>query len=96
MSGSFQSVLWNACVHRLDIGLYSHLKEFLGNGVRTHVDSKGKNPRCWKNSPQGKIIPTMLHQAGQRAQHTTNELFWPILLVDSEYIKESLRIMLLK
>ena len=41
MSGSFQSVRWNACVHRLDLCLYSHLKDFLGNGVRTHVNSKG-------------------------------------------------------
>ena len=32
-------------MHRLDLGLYSHPKEFLGNGVRTHVNSKGKkNP----------------------------------------------------
>ena len=36
MSGSFES----ACVNRLDIGLYSHPKEFLGTGVRTHVNSK--------------------------------------------------------
>ena len=28
MSGSFESVLWNACAHRLDLSLYSHLKEF--------------------------------------------------------------------
>ena len=40
MSGSFESVRWNACVHRLDLGLYSHLKEFFGNGVRTHVNSE--------------------------------------------------------
>ena len=58
ISGSFESLRWNACVHRLDLGLYSHLKEFSGNGVRTHVNSKGKilctgkilrggsNPRC--------------------------------------------------
>ena len=38
----FEPVQWNACVHRLDLGLYSHRKEFLGNGVRTHVNSKGK------------------------------------------------------
>ena len=44
MSGSFESVQWNVCVHRLDLGLYSHLKEFWGNGVRTHVNSKGKIP----------------------------------------------------
>ena len=42
MSGSFESLRWNACVHRLDLGLYSHPKEFWGNGVRTHVNSKGK------------------------------------------------------
>ena len=42
MSGSFESVRRNACVHRLDLSLYSHLKEFWGNGVRTHVNSKGK------------------------------------------------------
>ena len=28
-----------------------------------------------KNSHQRRIEPTTLHQAGQRAQHTTNELF---------------------
>ena len=44
MSGYFESVRWNACVHRLDLGLYSHLKEFWRNGVRTHVNSKGKIP----------------------------------------------------
>ena len=42
MSGSFESVRWNARVHRLDLGLHSHLKEFWGNGVRTHNNSKGK------------------------------------------------------
>ena len=42
MSGYFESVRWNACEHRLDLGLYSHPKEFLGNGVRTHVNSKEK------------------------------------------------------
>ena len=44
MSGSFESMWWNACVDGLDLSLYPHLKEFLGNGVRTHVNSKGKNP----------------------------------------------------
>ena len=65
-------------MHRLDLGLYSHPKEFWGNGFRTHVNSKGKI-LCTgkKKSPQRRIEPTTLHQAGQRAQHTTNELFWP-------------------
>ena len=44
MSGSLESVRWNACVHRLDFSLYSHPKEFWGSGVRTHVNSKGKYP----------------------------------------------------
>ena len=44
MSGSFESVWWNACVHRLDFGLYSHPKEFWGNGARTHVNSKENIP----------------------------------------------------
>ena len=44
MSGSFESVQWNSCVRRLDLGLYFHLKEFWGNGVRSHVNSKGKIP----------------------------------------------------
>ena len=29
-SGSLESMPWSACVHRLDLGLYSHPKEFLG------------------------------------------------------------------
>ena len=41
MSGTFES---ERCVHRLDLGLYSHPKEYLRNGVRTHVNSKGKIP----------------------------------------------------
>ena len=30
MSGSFESVLWNACGHRLDLHLYSHRKSLGG------------------------------------------------------------------
>ena len=41
-SGSFESVRRNACVHWIDLGLYSHPKEFWRNGVRTQVNSKGK------------------------------------------------------
>ena len=70
MSGSFESVQWNVHVHRLDLSLYSHPKEFWGNGVRTHVNSKGKNPLYQKILLRGE--PTTLHPVGQRAQHTTN------------------------
>ena len=43
-SGSFESVRWITCGHRLDLGLCFHPKEFLGNGVRIPVNSKGKLP----------------------------------------------------
>ena len=52
MSGSFEFLLCYACVHRLDHGLYSHPKEFKGNGVRTHVNSMGKTPLPEKFSPE--------------------------------------------
>ena len=72
MSGSFESVRWNACVHKLDLGLYCHTKEFWGNGVRTQVNSKGKIPstgkillrggsnprRCIKQDSEPKTLPT--------------------------------------
>ena len=57
MSGSFEFVQWNACVHRLDLSLYSHPKEFLGNEIRTHVNSKRKNLVYRKNSAQRRIDP---------------------------------------
>ena len=44
MSGSLESVRSNAYVHKLDLGLCSHPKEFWLNGVRTHVNSEGKIP----------------------------------------------------
>ena len=57
MSGSFESMLSNVCVHRLDLGLYSHPKEVLGNGVRTHHNSKGKIPSTRKILPRGVSNP---------------------------------------
>ena len=44
MSGSFESIQWNGCVHRLDLRLYSHPKEFGGNEARIHANSKEKIP----------------------------------------------------
>ena len=70
MSGSFVSVRWNACVHRVDLGLFSHPKEFLGNGFKTHVSSIGK--KIPLREAQRRTEPTKLHHAGQRAQHTTD------------------------
>ena len=69
----FESVRWNACVHRPDLGLYSRPKDFWGNGVRAHVNSKGKIPstgkrnllgggsnsrRCIKQDSEHKTLPT--------------------------------------
>ena len=48
MSGSFESVRWDACIHRLELGLYSYPKEFWGNGVGTHVTSRGNIPSTGK------------------------------------------------
>ena len=72
-SGSFESVQWNACVYRLDLGLYSHPKEFLGKGVWTHVNSKGKIPSTRKFS-QRRIESATLWTA---SPNTTNKLFRP-------------------
>ena len=74
-SGPFESVRWNACLHRLDLGLCSHPKEFFwgGNGVWTHVNSKGKIPSTGK-CPQRRIEPATLWIA---SPNTTNELFRP-------------------
>ena len=52
MSGCFQSMQWNACVHRQDLGLYSHPKEFLGNRVRPMLTPREKSPLPKKFSPE--------------------------------------------
>ena len=69
MSGSFESVPWNACVHRLDPGLFSHPKEILGNGVRTQLTPR---EQCCLLEAQRRIKTTTLHHAGQQVQHTTD------------------------
>ena len=84
-SGSFESVRWNACVHRLDLGLYSHPKEFWGNGVWTHVNSKGKIPSTGK-CPQRSIEPATLWQ---RAQVLPTELFQPLIESKTSVVQTS-------
>ena len=74
MVGPFESVQWSACMHRLDLNLCSHPKEFGGNGVRTHVNSMGKKSPV--PDAQRRIKPTTLHHANQQAQHTTK---WAVL-----------------
>ena len=68
MSGSFESMRWNTCVHRLDLGLYSHAKEFLGNGVGTNVNSEGIIPFIEAQ----RIEPTTLYHSGKQARRTTD------------------------
>ena len=65
----------NGIVHRLGLGLYSHPKEFWGNGVRTHVNSTGKNPlyqklrggsnlrRCITQDSEPNTLPTELFRS---------------------------------
>ena len=77
MSGSFESLQWNAFMHRLDLGLYSHPKEFWGNGVRAHVISKGKIPST--GSPE----EDRTHSASSRRTYSgpntlPTELFQPL------------------
>ena len=57
MSGSFESLRWNARVHRLNLGSYSHPKEFWGNEITTHVNFKGKIPSAGKILPSGGSNP---------------------------------------
>ena len=43
-SGSLESVRWNACVHRLDLGLYSHPKEVWGIESEPMLTPREKSP----------------------------------------------------
>ena len=65
----FESMQRNPCVHRPDLTLYSHLKEFLRNGVRTMLTPREKSPL-----PEAKrrFKSVMRHHVGQQAQHTTD------------------------
>ena len=72
-SGSFESMRWNARVHRLDLRLYSHPKEYIWNGVRTHVNSREKIPSA------GKILP----RGGSNTQHCIKQYREPNTLPTS-------------
>ena len=69
MSGSSESMLWNACVHRLDLGLNSYPKEFLGMESEPMLTPREKSPVI---GTQRRVEPAMLHRAGQQVQHTTD------------------------
>ena len=52
ISGSFEPVRWNACVHRLDLGLYSHPKSFGGIESETMLTSREKSSLLEKSSSE--------------------------------------------
>ena len=65
MSGSFESMQWNACVHRL---IWKSFREW------SQGREKSPLPEALR-----RVEPTMLHHAEQWAQHTLpTELFWPL------------------
>ena len=64
-----ESVWWNACAHRLDLGLYSQYNRVLRTRVRTHVNSKWKIP---STGDAERVKSVTLHHAGQRTEHTTD------------------------
>ena len=56
-SGSFESMRWNACMHRLDLGLYSHPKEFFwGMEFEPMLTPREKSPLP-ENVPRGVSNP---------------------------------------
>ena len=72
--GSFESVRWNACVHRLDLSLYSHPKEFFGGMEFEPMLSPREKSPLPENVPRGGSNPRC---CGQRAQALPTELFRP-------------------
>ena len=64
-----ESLQWNACMQRQDFSLYSHPKEFWGNGARTYANPREKSPIL---EIQRRVELAMLHHTGQWAQHTTD------------------------
>ena len=72
MSGSFESTLWNTCVRRLDLGLYSHPKEFLGewsqDACKPHegkkIPSTGKSEEDRTRDPASRRTASPTHCFG--------------------------------
>ena len=79
VSGSSESAWWNAIVHRPDLGLYSHPKEFLGYGVRTYVNSK------WKIPSTGSSEEDRTHDAASR-RTARPTYYWAIPAPDTLFL----------
>ena len=74
MTESFES----AFVHRLDLGLYSHPKEFWGNRARTHVNFNGIIPSTGKKFPQRRSNPRRCIKSDSLPNTLPTELFRPL------------------
>ena len=68
MTGSFESVRWDECAHRLDLGLYSHLRVLGGMESQPMFTPREKYP---PPVAQRSVDLVTQHHAGRRAQHTT-------------------------
>ena len=63
-------------MHRLDLSLYSHPKEFWGNGERTYVNSKGKIPSSRKILLRRGSNPHCCIMQDSKPNTLLTELFW--------------------
>ena len=66
---------WSACSHWLDLNLYWHLKQFGGNGVRTHVNSKRKIPSTG-GSEEGEIGETASRRTASPTHNRQTTVQW--------------------
>ena len=88
MSGSFESVQWNAHVHRLDLGLHFHPKEYFREWNQNPFYLQGKNPlyrrlrgglkpRCYiRQDREPKTLPTEPLRPLAIAQPDMMAFFW--------------------
>ena len=75
MSGSFESRAMECMCAQTRPRLYSHSKEFLRDGVRTCVNSKGKNPLYRKL--RGGLNPRLCTTQDKEPNTLPTELFRP-------------------
>ena len=67
-----------ASIHLSTTLVYTLIQKSLGvMKSEPMLTPREKSPLPEKKIPWRRIEPMMLHQARQRAQHITNELFWP-------------------
>ena len=69
MSGFFESVRQNACVHKLDLGLYSHPIFVREIGSEPMSAAREKSPL---QETHRTVKPATPHHAGQQAQHPSD------------------------